>query len=304
MAPRVHIIVLHWGDRAVTALCLQSLARITCPNVEVVVIDNGTPDRGGETLERDFPQCHHIRSEANLGFAAGNNLGLRRALEAGADCALLLNNDTEVEPDFLEPLLAAVESDPAAGLVNPKILYADPAGTIWFSRGEHSLWTGLARCVDRHRADEPGDDATISMTFATGCALLIPCRVLHQIGLLDESLFMYSEDLDLSIRVRRAGLKILNVRSSRVVHHEKVQRRKTVSDPFRLHLTTRNTVLVERLHARPWHHLTFWPWFTLRWVALLSLKNLLRGFPRDAAAIWSGLWDGLRGRIGPPGSRP
>ena len=244
MAARVHVIVLHWGETSVTAACLASLQEITYPAAQVLVIDNGTPNRGGEALIRDFPKFAQVRNESNLGFAGGNNVGLRRALEMGTDHALLLNNDAVVKPDFLEPLVACAEEDARVGLVNPKILYADPPGTIWFARGEHSLWTGTARCVDRHRRDDPEDRGVREMTFATGCALLIPRRTLERVGLFNESLFMYAEDLDLSIRVRRAGLKIMSVRHSRVVHQEPVRWRKTVADPFRLRLATRNTLRV------------------------------------------------------------
>jgi GT2 family glycosyltransferase len=267
----------------------------------VVVIDNGTPDRSGEGLVSAFGEFTHIRNERNLGFAGGNNVGLRRALEMGVDHALLLNNDAVAKPDFLEPLVACAEEDERVGLVNPKILHADPPGTIWFARGEHSLWTGTARHVDRHRRDDPEDRGVREMTFATGCALLIPRRTLERVGLFDESLFMYAEDLDLSIRVRRAGLKIMSVRHSRVVHREPVRRRKTVADPFRLRLATRNSLQVNWRHGTWWHRLTSVPWFMVRWAMYLTAKNLVLGFPGDALAVWKGVGDALRGRTGPPG---
>jgi GT2 family glycosyltransferase len=298
--PRVTIIVLHWGDPRVTAACLESLRQVHRDGMEVLVIDNGTPDRSGEGLRREFPEFVHHRIEANQGFAGGNNVGLRRALEAEAEFALLLNNDTEVAPDFLDRLLEAAAANPRAALLTPKILCADPPGVIWFARGRHSLWTGLAQHADRHRRDDPSDTAVEEITFATGCALLIRLAALREIGLLDESLFMYSEDLDLSIRARKAGWTILSARAARVVHHEPVQRRKGVPDAYRLYLSTRNLVRVEIRHARPWHHLTFWPWFLLRWMGYLTAKNLALGFPGDAWALWAGLWAGLRDEAGRP----
>lgn len=300
LSVRIHVLILHWGDPKITAACLRSMQSVTTPDMEVVVIDNGTPDRGGRILERQFPEFTHIRSETNLGFAAGNNLGLRRAIEHGADFALLLNNDTEVEPQFLEPMLDEMRLLPNTGLINPKILYAEPKGKIWSSHCEHSLWTGVTRFIDRYQPDVASDINSLEMTFATGCALLISRAVLETVGLLDDGLFMYAEDLDYSIRVRTAGFKIRNVRASRIIHHEPVQRKKTVPDPFRLHLTTRNLVKVELRHAKPWHHLTFWPWFLLRWMLYLSLKNIRLGFWGDAAAMWRGLWDGITGKTGLP----
>lgn len=299
-SPAVHVIVLHWGDPGVTAACLESLRSVTYRPLQAIVIDNGTPDRSGGALAKDFPEFMHLRHDENLGFSDGNNAGLRRALDTGAAYVLLLNNDTQVEPGFLEPMVAAAEADPRVGMVNPKILFADPPGVIWFSRGAHSLWTGIPRPVDRHRADRRDDDGTIAMTFATGCALLLRATMLREIGLLDGALFMYAEDLDLSIRARQAGWKIVNVRKSRVIHHEAVQRKKTTADPFRLRLTARNTLRVNWRHANALQRLVFPLWFGMRWLGYLSVKNLVLGSPGDVAAIWAGVWDALRRRTGPP----
>lgn len=296
---RVTAIVLHWGDPAITAKCLESLRRSAVHGLDVLVIDNGTPDRGGERLARDFPMFTHLRNEANLGFAGGNNVGLRRALDSGAEFALLLNNDTEVRPGAIEALVAAAEADPRIGMVNPKILHHEPRGLIWFAGGRHSLWTGQVRHLGRGEGDRGQWDRPGPQSFATGCALLVRRATLEQIGLLDESLFMYAEDLDWSLRARRAGWTLWFEPRAAVTHREAVLRRKTVPDPFRLRLATRNALRVNWRHGHWAQRVTSTLWFCVRWLGYLSVKNLLLGFPGDVAALWAGVFDAVRRRTGP-----
>lgn len=297
VAARIHVIVLHWGDPAVTASCLDSLRDLPESLAEVVVIDNGTPDRSGERLAESHARFTHLRHERNLGFAGGNNAAMRRALERGAEAVLLLNNDAELTPGALISLSAALEQ-PRVGLVNPKILHHDPPQTIWYAGGKHSLWAGHSRHCGRGESDRGQHDRAGEVTFVTGCALLIRREVLEQVGLFDESLFMYAEDLDLGLRARRAGWRLWYEPAATVIHREKVLRRKTVADPFRLRLATRNALRVNWRHASLPQRITFVPWFGLRWVLYLTVKNLLLGFPGDAAAVWRGVFDAVRGRMG------
>ncbi|MBN1476962.1 glycosyltransferase family 2 protein, partial [Candidatus Sumerlaeota bacterium] len=221
---RVHLLVLHWGDPAVTLTCLASLRACAPADTEVVVIDNGTPDHSGETLASEYPEFTHLRNETNLGFAGGNNVGLRRALERGAQCALLLNNDAEIRPGAVEALVRAADADPRVGLINPKILYAEPEGMIWYAGGSHSLWRGHSSHIGRGEIDRGQHDTACDVSFVTGCALLVRRALLEEIGLLDESLFMYAEDLDLGLRARRAGWRLRYEPGATVIHHERVRR--------------------------------------------------------------------------------
>ena len=120
MPPLVSIVTLNWNQAAVTCDLLASLERVTYPRVEVVVVDNGSEPRDLALLDAYYPHPRLIKSPTNLGFTGGNNLGMR---QARGEYVLLLNNDTEVEPDFLEPLVAAMEADSGLGACSPKIRY-------------------------------------------------------------------------------------------------------------------------------------------------------------------------------------
>jgi GT2 family glycosyltransferase len=281
-------------------MCLASLRETTHPNTRPVLVDNGTTDRSGEALAAEFPEALFIRSEQNLGFCGGNNLGARAALDDGADHVLFLNNDTEIAPDAIAHMVETMERNPAIGALNPKILYADPPDMIWYAGGTHSLWLGRNQHtgwgeIDRGQFDQPRE-----VTFISGCAFHMRREVIERVGLFDERLFIYAEDLDLGVRIRRAGWKLWCEPRALVVHHEKVRRRKTVPDPWRLRLCTRNLHQVAWRHGHPLQRLTAIAWLSLRWTAYLTAKNLALGFPGDVKAIWAGIGDAVRGRTGPP----
>ena len=122
--PLVYVIVLNWNAEAVTAECLESLVGLAYPNYRVVLVDNGSSDHSGAVLARRFPDVCLLQMERNLGYTGGNNVGIRKALAAGADYVFLLNNDTTVAPDLLDQLVDIAESDTSIAAVNPKILFA------------------------------------------------------------------------------------------------------------------------------------------------------------------------------------
>ncbi|MGQ9894088.1 MAG: glycosyltransferase family 2 protein, partial [Roseiflexus sp.] len=121
--PRVLIIILCYNGIADTLACLKSLQCVEYPSFDILVLDNASSDGTPETVRAQFPHVTVIENGANLGFAAGNNIGLQYALRHGYDYALLLNNDTEVAPDFLTRLIDVAVSDPTIGAVGPTITY-------------------------------------------------------------------------------------------------------------------------------------------------------------------------------------
>src|SRR3954469_8557750 len=133
--PLVYVVVLHWRNFERTCGALRSLQQISYENYRVIVVDNCSDDGSLEKLEQQFPACEFVRNESNLGFACGCNRGIRAAHLAGADYVLLLNNDMEVEPDFLDPALAAATRNNKVGLVTGKILFGDRRNVIWQAGG-------------------------------------------------------------------------------------------------------------------------------------------------------------------------
>jgi GT2 family glycosyltransferase len=257
-APRVSIIVVNWNRWADTALCLQTLFRLDYPSFQVVVCDNGSNDdsvamiRAWATgmLTAYVPAGHAarpyllparrpttvveidagpdatgtshapdadlvlIKSPANLGFSGGNNVGMRHVLQQGqSDFVWLVNNDTAVTPDALRTLVARVADDDTRVLASSRIvLMADPE-RIWFEGGAFNPMLASARHVSRPEFEHARH------RFLSGCALLIGRAAWEAIGLLDDrTYFMYGEDVDYSIRARRAQVPLRVVGESVVLH--------------------------------------------------------------------------------------
>lgn len=294
--PKVAIIVLNWNAWEVTSDCVRSLASLDYKNCDVAVIDNGSSDDSVEKLRHQFPDLAVLENGVNLGFAAGNNVGVEYALERGAQYILLLNNDTLVSASCISAMVRVAESDNTIGILNPKIYYYDPPDRIWYAGGSFSPWFGFARHKGMKKRNCDLCDSTREVTFITGCAFFIKAEVVRQIGLLDESFFMVCEDTDWSIRALRAGFKAIYVAEAEISHRESYTIRNKKGKAFRDYYNMRNALLLARKHARFYH----WPSFVACLLAILLYRtagySVLGQFER-IAAIGRGLWDGMRHAI-------
>jgi GT2 family glycosyltransferase len=250
MPPSVLIILLCYNGVDLTRACLASLRRVDYDRRDILVVDNASRDRTVAAVRAEFPDVGVVETGANLGFAAGNNVGLRRALGCDYDYALLLNNDTEVAPDFLQMLVEAGEADPSIGVLGPTIYYHQRPDTIWSAGGiidrrrGRSVMRGLGEC-------DPGQYRAVSeVDFVTGCALLCKRPVLEQVGLLDERFFMYYEEAEWCVRARRAGFRIVHVPAARVLHKIPLDAR--ADQPYVSYYMTRNRLLFLRASGAPW----------------------------------------------------
>ena len=218
LQPRVAIIVVNWNGRDITLECLRSLAALTYPNTDLIVVDNASSDGSADAIRTAYPSVLLLAMPENLRFAGGNNAGIREALARGADMVLLLNNDTVVDPDFLTHLANRMGADPAYGMVAPKIFYFDQPDRIWFAGGVISMWTGTMKHTGIREIDCGQHDTPREIDYASGCCILVRGEVIAKAGMLDESYYMYTEDADWSMRVRRAGYAIMYEPAGRVWH--------------------------------------------------------------------------------------
>jgi hypothetical protein len=214
----VYVIVLNWNGRNVIGPCLASLARVTDPHLETIVVDNASSDDSAEIARLAAPRAELIVNERNLLFAEGNNVGLRRAIERGGTRFLLLNNDTEVDPSFAARMLAALESDPKAGIVGPKIVYDDDPSRIWYGGGGFYPMIWIPRHDSLRKIDGTFPERGGETRWVSGCAMLMRKEVIDAIGLLDPSYRIYCEDVDFCLRAARAGWKCLYEPRARVRH--------------------------------------------------------------------------------------
>jgi hypothetical protein len=203
--PVVWIVVLNWNRPDETVQCIKSLYQLDYPNYHILVVDNGSTDNSVEVI-RNLPGIELLVNERNLGFGAGNNRGIQYALERGAEYVLLLNNDTTVAPSMLSELIMVAEADPYIGIVGPLIYYADRPREVWFAGmrfryGLYMVRKGLSLNLPLAPAEE--------VDFVSGCGMLVRREVWERVGLFDPRFFMYYEDLDLCVRAKRVGYRIV-----------------------------------------------------------------------------------------------
>ena len=213
----VNLFVLNWNGRDLTLDCLSSLEKITYPNVKVYVIDNGSSDNSVTAIRNQFPDYEIIELPENYGFSRGNNAGFE-LVKQKADYTIFLNNDTIVDPNFVEPLINAMESNSTVKQSTPKIFYADNLDYIWFGGGKVSLWAGWIRHLGIRQKDSMQFSFNRNVDYATGCCVCMRTVDFESIGMFDESFLMYGEDVDLSLRFRKQGGQILFVPESKIWH--------------------------------------------------------------------------------------
>ncbi|HNY01467.1 MAG TPA: glycosyltransferase family 2 protein, partial [Bacteroidales bacterium] len=190
--PLVSIITVNYNQSAVTLDLLRSLQRVTWPRLEVIVVDNASPSDRPERIREEFPGVTLILSPENLGFAGGNNLGIRQAT---GRYLFFLNNDTEVEPGVIEPLVSLLESHPEIGAVSPKIRYFDQPELLQYAGFTRmNPWTVRNRAVGFRQPDGPAFN-TLSPTHAVhGAAMMVPRSVIDEVGEMSEEYFLYYEE--------------------------------------------------------------------------------------------------------------
>ncbi len=197
---------------------MESCLRATHPRLRLLVVDNGSTDGSEGILRRRFPAVEILQTGDNLGFAGGNNAGIRHALAQGADQVLLLNNDTTVDPGFASALSDAATVHPRAGMLCPKILLQDRPDVIWYAGASFHPWLGWGRHRGYGQTDRGQFDRLEETPRATGCALLVTRALCEAVGLLRDDYFCYAEDLEWSLRAREAGFQLLYVPAARVWH--------------------------------------------------------------------------------------
>ncbi len=240
--PLVSIVTINYDHPEVTCALLESLRHITYPNVEIIVVDNASPNDDPAIIAKSFPEIVFIQNKENLGFAGGNNVGVRRAR---GKYLLFLNNDTEVDPGFIEPLVEKLESDTKIGAVSPKIKFFFQPDTIQFSgQAPINPYTMRSYGYGYGVKDNGQFDKDEPTSFVHGAAMMIPMKVIQEVGLMAEIYFLYYEELDWGARIQAAGYELWYVHNSTVLHKESISTGRLT--PFKTYYMNRARVLYLR----------------------------------------------------------
>lgn len=297
---KLAIILVNYNGKKYNSACIDSILQSnTQGELLILVVDNASTDGSVELLrkrykESDKHRIEYICLDQNYGFAAANNRGIERAAELGADYVLLLNNDTEIAPDMLEQLELCAAGHPDS-MIAPKIYYSDVRNRIWAAGGSVSPIIRKVSHDGLNQIDSGQFEEERKIEFATGCCLLIPMKVIDKAGLLDERFFLYYEDTEYSFRLRKMGIEIYYCPKARV-YHKVGGSSMGAQSPLCAYYISRNWLVCNRqyLGAR-------YPIFLLYYIlnrGFLSLIWLIQGKPQLVAAIWRGVSDYCKGRLG------
>lgn len=247
MEQLVCIILLNYNGLNDTVDCIDSIQKVDYSNIKIIVVDNNSNDRNilANRL-KNYKNVITLISEKNNGFSAGNNIGIRYAKELGAEYVILLNNDTIVEKNFINNLVNVAKEKVDAGIVTGKICFFSKPEYIWYAGGSFDQKSGMS-CHHRYKDKNNKNEDIQSISFATGCLMLITSEAINRVGLLDESYFMYCEDLAYSLEILKSGLKIYYVPDA-VIYH-KVSASTGNNSDFTNYYMLRNSLYIIKLYV-------------------------------------------------------
>ncbi|MFN2251091.1 MAG: glycosyltransferase family 2 protein [Anaerolineae bacterium] len=280
-------IVLNWNRRDDTLACLASLERqeVGSGRHRIMLVDNGSTDGSTEAARRVFAAIDVLELPRNVGYAAGYNAGIDRALARGADATLLVNNDTVAQPGLVEGLIVA-SRERGVGMAAPTVLHHDDPERVWPSAG----WRRRSTLAAFDTTADPPSDEAYDVDWASGCCLLVRRELWESVGRFDERFFFYYEDHDLCLRAKAAGWRIVHVPRARILH--RVARSTGEGSPRQAYLLARASVPYYAKHAHGPHRLLIAAYRTGSTARSVS-EALAAGRPRVAAAYLRGTADGL-----------
>lgn len=256
MTKKVAVILVNWNSFQLTADCIVSLGQMPFSGYEIIVVDNGSADGSGASLRENYHHIHLIESSVNLGFTGGNNLGMQYALGMGYEYIILLNNDTFVEPGFLEILVNYMDHHPEVGIIQPLIYFNHNRSLVWNGGSYYNKWLGYAYTANYNKPLQPENNKVKQVDWVTGCAFFTRASVLKKTGLLADNLFIYYEDVDLSFRIRKAGFQLVFHPDSVIFHiagmsnKNKVKGKEGFVNPIVHFLNIRNRIWLLKEYTR------------------------------------------------------
>lgn len=261
---KIFLVVLNWNRKKDTLECLESIKKLRVKDysLRVIIVDNGSTDGSQKEIKKSIKGIEGklIENKENLGFARGNNIGIKDALKEGADFVMVLNNDTVLDKDLVVSLLLTTDKHKDAGIISPKIYFAkgfefhkdrytrrDLGKVIWYAGG-HIDWDNVLGSNKGVDEVDIGQHNSVSDTdFATGACMFIRRETLEKVGLFDEKYFMYLEDADLSIKAEKSGWRVLYEPSGILWH--KVAQSSGIGSGLNDYYLTRNKLLFGMRYA-------------------------------------------------------
>jgi GT2 family glycosyltransferase len=257
--PFVSIITLNYNQTEATCAFLESTRHLDYPAYEILVCDMASAsDPTERILQGNYPHTRLLKSKKNLGFAGGNNWGMR---QAKGDYLFIVNNDTEVTPDLLQKLIEPFRRDPQIGVTCPKIKYYSNRNLIQYAGfNPMNVYTGRTTSIGLMEEDKGQYNVSRATSAAHGCAMMVKREILDRVGMFAEKFFLYYEEWDWSARITRANYKIWYTADAEIFHKESLTVGK--SNPIKVYYHTRNRILYMRRNSNVFQFAIFTIVFT------------------------------------------
>lgn len=292
------IIIVSWNSYEVTAPCLESLRQLEYSDFEVIVVDNGSNDNSLEKFRSNFPEVTLLSNKENMGFTGGNNTGIQYALDKDKDLIMLLNNDTVVTKEFATILVKRLSNSLDIGAIQPKIMYNQERDIIWNAGGILNEFFLLTKPIGLDEKDKGQYDEPREIDWVTGCCFLVRSNVVKEIGLLDQKFFIYYEDSDWSLKIRKRGYKLWYEPNSLIYHEVGMSNRNRKGhnegniSPFTRYQIIRNHLFMVRRYSRGINRIGAFSNQFFK-IAMYLTYFLIRGRFKKFRAVYNGLIDGL-----------
>ncbi|MBK6266507.1 glycosyltransferase family 2 protein [Marivirga sp. S37H4] len=296
--PLISIISVHFNGLSVTEAFIQSILRIAYAPVEIIVVDNGSLHEPIAPLIEKYPSVKFIISEENLGFAGGNNLGIK---EANGEYFLFINNDTEVPEGFLEPLVSHFIHNERVGMASPVIKYFGTDVIQYAGSGAINHYTGRSVRKGFEEVDKGQYDYSFPTEMIHGAAVMVRRKVIEEIGMMPELFFLYYEELDWCAQAKKAGYEIWVVGQSKVFHKESMSVGR--ESPFKLYYMTRNRILYLRRNTRNFQKLSWILFFIFFTIPKSTLLYLVKGNVANLKSFYKGLLWHFRNNLKEAGTK-
>ena len=291
---KIAIIIVNWKQYQLTKLCLYSLQKIKYDNYQIILIDNESNPKELKKIKNQFDKIITFPNQKNLGFTGANNVGIEYAIKNDFEYVMLINNDTEVEKNFINPLIEVLEKNQNFGAAQPLILNYYNRDKVWSAGGFLNKFFGYTYVIKSPEGIKKNID------WITGCCFFLRTDVIKKIGLLDEKFFAYYEDVDWSIRIKNAGYDLAFVKSSVVYHHgsksSKNESNEGTLSPFVHYLNIRNHIFLLRKNKDIFNSVgvLFFQFFK---IVSYSVYFIVRVRINKLYMVYKGLVDGLMKNI-------
>ena len=285
--PLVSFISVNYNQSKVTFEFLESLKHLTYPNYEIIIVDNASPSDTPYEIKEKYPEVNLIILDENIGFAGGNNVGI---INSKGKYLLFINNDTEVEPNFLEPLVDAFENDDKLGMASPKIIFhhsKDEKIMQYAGGSDVDYKKGAGRFYGYGEVDS-GQYKTTYTGLIHGAAVMVPRKLMNTVGVWPDIYFLYYEEIDWSEHFKRAGYKLKFIAESTIYHKESISIGKAT--PIRIYYMNRNRQLFIRRNASTSNKLTALILFYFASLPKSTIYFLIKGKFSLLSALWKGIF--------------